>query len=105
MLLIHIIQAQPALISWEVKEGNKGADFFTKSIQLSNGNLAVIGNITSPEGLKKYGLLSFIDYSTGKIIKKISFGDQNEISINDLIELPDGNLLLIGKSSFNKRIE
>lgn len=102
MLLIHIIQAQPALISWEVKEGNKGADFFTKSIQLSNGNLAVIGNITSPEGLKKYGLLSFIDYSTGKIIKKISFGDQNEISINDLIELPDGNLFLIGNSSFNK---
>ena len=102
ILLFNIIQAQPALISWEVKEGNKGDDFFTKSVQLSNGNLAVIGNITSPDGIKKYGNLTFIDYSTGKIIKKISFGNQNDISIYDLIELPDGNIFMVGNSAFNK---
>jgi hypothetical protein len=51
LLILNTLCAQPALISWEVKEGNKGEDFFTKSIQLSNGNLAVIGNLSSPDGL------------------------------------------------------
>ena len=82
LLFVNTLYAQPALISWEVKEGNKGEDFFTKSIQLSNGNLAVIGNITAPDGLKKYGNLSLIDFSTGKIIKKVTFGNQNEIFIH-----------------------
>jgi len=78
LLFFNTLNAQPALISWEVKEGNKGDDFYTKSIQLSNGNLAVIGNVTSPDGSKRYGLLSLIDFSTGKIIKKVNFGNQNE---------------------------
>ena len=103
-LIINAINAQPALISWEVKEANKGDDFFTKSIQISNGNLATIGNFSSTDGLKNLGLLSLIDYSTGKIIKKVTFGNQNEVFINDLIEMPDGNLFLIGYSSFNKMI-
>ena len=103
-LIINAINAQPALISWEVKEANKGDDFFTKSIQISNGNLAAIGNFSSTDGLKNLGLLSLIDYSTGKIIKKVTFGNQNEVFINDLIEMPDGNLFLIGYSSFNKMI-
>ncbi|MFN6079277.1 MAG: hypothetical protein ACK48I_08715 [Bacteroidota bacterium] len=102
LLFLNTFYAQPALISWEVKEGNKGEDFYTKSIQLSNGNLAVIGNITSPDGSKKYGLLSLIDFSTGKIIKKVNFGNQNEIFIHDLVELPDGNIFMVGYSNFNK---
>jgi hypothetical protein len=73
LLFLNTLYAQPALISWEVKEGNKGDDFYTKSIQLSNGNLAVIGNVTSPDGSKRYGLLSLIDFSTGKIIKKTAY--------------------------------
>ena len=104
LLILNTLCAQPALISWEVKEGNKGEDFFTKSIQLSNGNLAVIGNLTAPDGLKKYGNLSLVDFSTGKIIKKITFGNQNEIYIHDLIELPDGNIFMVGYSNFNKVI-
>jgi hypothetical protein len=102
LLFVNTLYAQPALISWEVKEGNKGEDFFIKSIQLSNGNVAVIGNITAPDGLKKYGNLSIIDFSTGKIIKKVTFGNQNEIFIHDLIELPEGNIFLVGYSTFNK---
>ena len=102
LLFLNTLNAQPALISWEVKEGNKGDDFYTKSIQLSNGNLAVIGNVTSPDGSKRYGLLSLIDFSTGKIIKKVNFGNQNEIFIHDLIELPDGNIFMVGYSNFNK---
>jgi len=102
LLFFNTLYAQPALISWEVKEGNKGDDFYTKSIQLSNGNLAVIGNVTSPDGSKRYGLLSLIDFSTGKIIKKVNFGNQNEIFIHDIIELPDGNIFMVGYSNFNK---
>ena len=102
ILFINKVHAQPSLISWEVKEVNKGDDYFTKSIQLSNGNIAAIGSITSPEGLKKLGLLTFMDYGNGKIIKKVTFGNQNEIFINDLIEMPDGHLILVGYSSFNK---
>lgn len=103
-LFLNLLYSQPALISWEVKEGNKGEDFFTKSIQLSNGNLAVIGNVSSPDGLKKYGSLSLIDFSTGKTIKKVTFGNQNDIQIHDLIELPDGHLFMVGYSNFNKVI-
>lgn len=102
IFIINVVHAQPSLISWEVKEANKGDDYFTKSIQLLNGNIAAIGNITAPEGLKKQGLLTFMDYSTGKIIKKVTFGNQNEIFVNDLIEMPDGHLLIVGYSSFNK---
>jgi hypothetical protein len=102
LLILNTVGAQPALISWEVKDGNKGEDFFTKSIQLSNGNLAVIGTVSSPDGSKKYGSLSLIDFSTGKTIKKVTFGNQNDIQIHDLIELPDGNIFMVGYSNFNK---
>jgi len=101
-LFLNCLHAQPSLINWEIKEGIKGEDYFTKTIQLSNGNLAAIGNFPSPDGLKKYGFLSLIDFSTGKILKKISFGNQNEIFIHDIIELPEGNMLMVGYSSFNK---
>lgn len=101
-LFLNCMYAQPSLVSWEIKEGIKGEDYFTKTIQLSNGNLAAIGNLLSPDGLKKYGFLSLIDFSTGKILKKISFGNQNEIFIHDIIELPEGNMLMVGYSSFNK---
>ena len=104
LLILNTLCAQPALISWEVKDGNKGEDFFTKSIQLSNGNLAVIGNVSSPDGSKNYGSLSLIDFSTGKTIKKVTFGNQNDIQIHDLIELPDGNIFMVGYSNFNKVI-
>ena len=104
LLFFNCIYAQPSFISWEVKEANKGEDFFTKSIQLSNGNLAVIGNLTAPDGLKKHGNLSLVDFSTGKIIKKVTFGNQNEIYIHDLIELPDGHIFMVGYSNFNKVI-
>jgi hypothetical protein len=96
------IQAQPSIISWEFKEPYKGEDYLTKSIQLANGNLAVIGNVVTPENLKNYGLLYFIDFSTGKTIKRITLGNQNEIKVHDMIELPDGNLYLVGYSTFNK---
>ncbi|MDP5049969.1 MAG: hypothetical protein NWQ39_16315, partial [Saprospiraceae bacterium] len=104
LLILNTLGAQPALISWEVKEGNKGEDFFTKSIQLSNGNLAVIGTVSSPDGSKKYGSLSLIDFSTGKTIKKVTFGNQNDIYIHDLIELPDGYIFMVGYSKVNKVI-
>jgi ethanolamine utilization protein EutQ (cupin superfamily) len=101
-LVLQAISAQPALISWEVKEGSKGEDYFTKNIQLSNGNLAAIGNLTASDGLKHYGNLFIIDFSTGKMIKKVTYGNQNDVFLNDLIELPDGNIFLIGYSHFNK---
>lgn len=71
LLILNTLCAQPALISWELKDGNKGDDFFTKSIQLSNGNLAVIGNVTSPDGSKDMAYYHLLILVQVKLLKKL----------------------------------
>jgi len=93
---------QPVQIGWELKDGGRGEEKFVKAIQLSSGQIAILGNSTSSEGGKRSGTIHFLDFSTGKVMAKFAYGNPHEVTASDLLELPNGDLLLFGTSTYNR---
>ena len=85
-------------LSWEYIQGDRYDQGFHAGLQLSSGLIALPLGYNPDGGFAAYILLH--DHGTGKLVSRIPIPDsEGKVDIQDLLELPDGSLLLSGKGN------
>ena len=86
-------------IIWEKTWGDRQEDVINKVVQMGNGVGIGVGYTNILPNKNQQGLVIFFSVEDGSTQRELHFGGIGVESFNDVVQLRDGTLLLVGHSS------